>query len=176
MRTDITMLDSSGTHMQMALDTVEGLADVQKLSPKETLHLRLLAEEVLAMVRMVVTDFTARFWAEGEGKKYKIVLEADVLAKGSEKQVLLSLSSTGENEANLGIGQRIARMFRVGVHSQDEDGYSWSLNNFKKDLQNAPDSKLAQEHLEKSVIANLATNVRVSIDEGKVKMIVDKDF
>ena len=67
-------------------------------------------------------------------------------------------------------------MFRVGVHSQDEAGYSWSLNNFKKDLQNAPDSKLAQEHLEKSVIANLATNVRVSIDEGKVKMIVEKDF
>ncbi len=55
MRTDITMLDSNGTHMQLALDTVEGLADVQKLSPKETLHLRLLAEEVLAMVRMVVT-------------------------------------------------------------------------------------------------------------------------
>ncbi len=176
MKTDVTTLDSKGTHMQLALDTVEGLADVQKLSPKETLHLRLLAEEVLAMVRMVVTDFTANFWAEGEGKSYRLVLEADVLAKGSEKQTLLSLSSTGENEANLGIGQRIARMFRAGAHTQGEDGYSWSLNNFKKDLASATDSKLAQEHLEKSVIANLATNVRVSIDEGKVKMIVDKEF
>ena len=176
MRTDVTTLDSNGANMQTALDTVEGLATIQKLSPRESMHLRLLAEEVLAMVRMVVTDFTARFWAEGEGKKYKIILEADVRAKASEKQALLSLSSTGENEANLGIGQRIARMFRVGVHSQDEDGYSWSLNNFKKDLKSAPDSWLAQEHLEKSVIANLATNVRVSIDEGKVKMIVEKDF
>ena len=176
MKTDVTKLDSKGLHMQMALDTVEGLAHAQNLSAKEAMHLRLLAEEVLAMVRMVVTDFTANFWAEGEGKHYKIILEADVLAKGSEKQSLLSLSSTGENEANLGIGQRIARMFRVGVHAQGEDGYSWSLNNFKKDLAAANDSVLAQQHLEKSVIANLASNVRVSIDEGKVKMIVEKDF
>ena len=63
MRTDVTTLDSNGANMQTALDTVEGLATIQKLSPRESLHLRLLAEEVLAMVRMVVDDFTARFWA-----------------------------------------------------------------------------------------------------------------
>ncbi len=174
MITDVTMLDSNGSHTELALDTIEGLADVQKLSHKDTMHLRLLAEEVLAMVRLAVTDYTARFWAEGEGKEYRLILEADVVLNEAEKNTFLSLASTGENEADIGIGQRIARMFRVGAHGKGEEGYSWSFNNYKKELLESGIKGIALENLEKSVIANLATNVRVSIKEKKVRMTIDK--
>ena len=47
---------------------------------------------------------------------------------------------------------------------------------YKKELEESPDPGIALEHMEKSVIANLATNVRVSVKEGKIVLIVDKSF
>lgn len=176
MKTDVAVVESNGKHLEYALNTIEGLAEVQKLSSKETMHLRLLAEEVFAIVRLAVRDFSARFWAEGEGKEYRLILESDVFTTDKEKSDLLSLASTGENEADLGIGQRLARMFRIGACGQVEDGYSWSLNNFKKELEESSDPSTALEHMEKSVIANLASNVRVSVSNGKIRLIVDKVF
>ena len=176
MKTDVVTLDSKGTNMQTALNHVEGLGNVLVLSNKESLHLRLLAEEVLSMVRLVVTDFTAKFWAEGEGKRFKIILEANVDANVAETSTLLSLSSTEKNEADLGLGQKIARIFRVGVGGKAEEGYSWSLSNYKKEIQENPDPSVTLENMEKSVIANLASDVRVSIKDGKVLMVVEKDF
>ncbi len=176
MKTNVVVLDSNGTNMQLALDQVEGLADGQALSRNNTLHLRLLADEVLAVVRLVVTDFNAKFWTEGEGNKYKIILEADVDTNVSEKSTLLSLSTTGKNEADLGLGQKIARIFRRGVGGKAEEGYSWSLDSYKKEIKENPDPSVALDNMEKSVIANLASDVRVRIKNGKVRMVVEKVF
>ena len=112
MKTDIVILEPDCNELSYALNLIEGLADSQGLARKDALHLRLLAEEVLSMVRLMVTDFNAKFWAEGEGKHFKLILEADVNSSVSETSSLLSLSSTGKNEADLGLGQKIARIFR----------------------------------------------------------------
>ena len=63
MRTDITTIDSNGNGVQLALNRIEGLADVGMLARKDRLHLRLLAEETFSMVTAIVGEFSAKFWA-----------------------------------------------------------------------------------------------------------------
>ena len=176
MRTDIITLGPKGANVQIALSHIEGLGRIQGLSHKDALHLRLLTEEVLSIVSIAVTDFTAKLWAESEGKIFKIVLEANVDTSVDATGKLLSLSSTGKNEANQGLGQKIASIFRIGVGGKTEDDYSWSLNSYKKEIQKHPDPSVKIENMEKSIIANLASDVRVSIKNGKALMIVEKKF
>ena len=57
----------------------------------------------------------------------------------------------------------------------DPIGYTneWSLSAYRE---NAKSDKTAWDELEKSVIANLADDVTVGIIEGKVEIIVIKNF
>ena len=97
MRTDITTIDSNGNGVQLALNRIEGLADVGMLVKKDRLHLRLLAEETFSMVTAIVGEFSAKFWAESGEDEYRIILQADADITEQEEAQLLSVSSSGEN-------------------------------------------------------------------------------
>ena len=68
MKTNEVLIDNHGSGMDDALREVEKFAVYQDLSHKDTLRLRLLAEEMMGMVRSVAGDFQACFWAEGHGR------------------------------------------------------------------------------------------------------------
>ena len=95
MRTDITTIDSNGNGVQLALNRIEGLADVGMLARKDRLHLRLLAEETFSMVTAIVGEFSAKFWAESGEDEYRIILQADADITEQEEAQLLSVSSSG---------------------------------------------------------------------------------
>lgn len=117
MRTDITTIDSSGSGIQLALNRIEGLADVEQLSKKDRLHLRLLAEETFGMVTAIVGNFSAKFWAEGENRNFRIILQADADVDETEKAQLLSVSSTGMNIAGRGVMEKIWNLYRMFIGS-----------------------------------------------------------
>ena len=77
MKTDVITLDNKGDYLQVALDRIEGLAKAAPLSGKDSLYLRLMAEELFGIVRADAGDFTAKFWAENNDNDFRVVLEAD---------------------------------------------------------------------------------------------------
>ena len=115
MRTDITTIDSNGNGVQLALNRIEGLADVGMLARKDRLHLRLLAEETFSMVTAIIGEFSAKFWAESGEDEYRIILQADADITEQEEAQLLSVSSSGENTAGKGIMARIWKHYKAAL-------------------------------------------------------------
>ena len=66
MKTDIISVSSSGRQMETALAQVEKVAAYKELGHKQALHLRLLAEEMMGMMRSITGEKEGEFWIEDE--------------------------------------------------------------------------------------------------------------
>ena len=208
MRTDITTIDSNGNGVQLALNRIEGLADVGMLARKDRLHLRLLAEETFSMVTAIIGEFSAKFWAESGEDEYRIILQGDADITEEEEAQLLSVSSSGENTASKGIMARIWKHYKAAlkenrkaavmeaargmtyseaellygklgtIRFDGEDGeeYAWSLKQYKSNVQKLlkedDSAKGRWDELEKSIVANIASDVRGGVTEDHVKMVI----
>ena len=209
MRTELILIDSSGTNMDLALNYTEGLADLNHLSKKDRLHLRLLAEELFSMVTAIIGSFSAAYWAENKGREYRLILQAESDLDESEKRELLSLASSGEKISGGGIMTKLWKLFQASLDAawqsaaaetpgcmtdeearklygrlgtakvENEDGalsYVWSLKEYRKNAETAiRDADLfmgSWEELEKSIVANIASDVQVSIAGNQVQMVL----
>ena len=202
MKTDIYKFEKAFTD----IDSINGLAAkiavYNELDKKQELKLTLLCEELVEMLPKLLKYGQGSFWIENEGKKYMIhaLVEADSLLSSIDRDEILSVSSSGKNAAAVGIMNkiRIAAEIMLANYAQtagtagisspdmhytyydmgqfaDPIGYTneWSLSAYRK---SAKSDEAAWDELEKSVIANLADDVTVGIIEGKVEIIVVKNF
>ena len=98
MQTDKIQILSNGEGIEAALAESEKFAAYMGIEGKPALHLRLLTEELLGMVRAITGDFKAYFWIENqEGGGYRIHLDAETPMNLDKKTELISLSSKGVN-------------------------------------------------------------------------------
>lgn len=72
MKTDIITISNDGTNMEDALAQVEKVSSYKGLSQKNTLYLRLLAEETMALLRAVTGNVSGEFWMEDEEQLYTV--------------------------------------------------------------------------------------------------------
>ena len=192
MKTEVVMINGKGDYLPQALDRIEGLANVATLSTKQSLYLRLLAEELFTLVRGITGDFDASFWAENDGNEFKVALLADVVEVSEEqKNELISLASNGKNSAHQGVMSKVGTIFEfllkgfecynlnskvsslqyaeLGASKEDN---KWSLAAYKANV--TEDEAL--EELEKSIVANIADDIVVSVVDKKVKIEIFKKF
>ncbi len=206
MTTEQVYVKNDGEGLDKALILAENFARTVELSTRNSIHLRLLTEEVLGMVRAIAGEFKAVFWLEGDAKECRILLKADTLMDSTKRKELISASSSGKNEAAKGIMGKIRELVEVGMENFDELGQlqmqygvnpmaygsmgldneamsqamlTWSLKQYRESL--AEDSteeyyEEAWDELEKSVVANLADDVRVGIRNDKLNLTVIKKF
>ena len=106
------------------------------------------------------------------------------------REHLLSVASSGKNEAAKGlIGKLqdmiIARMLpsEASLNEQANDktdvldeADEWSMTQFRSDIENNAEGKEEWDELEKSIIAKLADDVKISIRRYDVEIIVLKSF
>ena len=206
MQSKICNLTAGGQGVGEALNEVERTAACHNLGKKETLQLRLLAEELLGMVKELLGVCEVRFWVEQEGRKYELHVEAEIdKAAGSELQrKLLSVSSTGQNAAVKGIMGKIrsvvetmmadsdmsrvpvsclhygmGAMSCVPVRFESDYDREWSLNQYRQNVEKEKEEggeKEDWDELEKSIVANLASDVVVGVKGKKIDIIVKKTF
>ena len=65
MKTDKISVSSQGARMGAALEQADKVAAYKGLSAKNALHLRLLAEEMLGMMRSIAGEADGEFWISG---------------------------------------------------------------------------------------------------------------
>ena len=199
----ITTIDSSGNGMQEALWVTEQVGEDNGLSRRERLRLRLLAEELIGMLRGIAGNIQADYIVENKGRAYTLHLKGDVRLDKEMRRHLMEVSSKGENAAAKGIMGKLRDMIGVmllpgtaghaavygfsaglitmgGPAAGEEiyDGaqaYTWSLDKYKSSVQGAPSDE-AWDELEKSIVANLADEVRVSIVKTNVDITIFKTF
>ena len=194
-----------GEGMEEALAATEKLGLDSGLSHKENLRLRLLAEELIGLLRGISGDVEADYQARQEGKKFVLSLNADVRMTQDMRKQLLAASSSGKNSAARGFMGRLREMVAAVLLPDNGDSdevsglalglmslggparytagvnaYAWSMSKYMSEVRSSretdEDAADAWDELEKSIVANLADEVSVKIVGSAVEISIAKAF
>ena len=198
MKTDEITVDSRGARMETALAQAEKVAVYKGLARKEALSLRLLTEEMLGLMRALTGESEGVFWIEDEDGEYRLHLRVRTRLNADERAQLLSVSSTGKNESAKGLMGRLRDFFDWGsdadlaayngpllmpemyeTTSSPSLDWEWSMVRYEDALNSRmaaadPAAQEAWDELEKSVVTHVADDIRVSIRNGNVEMVILK--
>lgn len=188
MKSDVISVSSRYDTTAEAIEQAEKVAVYGELSHKEALHLRLLAEEMMSMIRAIAGEVSGQFWIQNRRSHYELHLLVDTAMDEQKRKALLSTSKTGKNEANRGFMGKIRAFFEpmedvpIYFECQPDAMYqeiSWTMAGYQQKLENDMEhdregAKAAWDELEKSVIGHIADDVKVSIRGHEVEMIVYK--
>ena len=161
----------------MALETADAFAKKMGMNRRQTIRLRLLTEETIGMLREMAGDYRAELWFEGENKLCELHLLIDTQMDADKKAELLSVSTTGTNEAVHGFMGRMRNLIenmmlgKPEAFSNDSSGTSWSLSDYRKRLESAENTEEWDE-LERSIVANLADDILVGVEKNSVSMVI----
>ena len=198
MKTDKISGSSQGARMGAALEQADKGAAYKGLSMKDALHLRLLTEEMMGMMRSITGEKEGTFWIEDQDGEYQLHLKVRAMLTSEEREQLLAVSSSGKNESAKGLMGRLRDFFDWGSDA-DLSAYSsplllpdafeqssspmldweWSMSRYERALSTQMEQgnqtvKEAWDELEKSVVSHVADDVKVSIRSGTVEMIILK--
>ena len=196
MKSDVLTISSLGNEMTAALKQVDKVSAYKGLSRKGTLHLQLLAEEMMGMMRSVTGETEGKFWIEDRDGVYELHLLSETRMTEEKRKQLLSASSSGRNESARTFTGWLRDLFEWGGQDSLLAGpvllpsafeqssaptldWEWSMMAYERALSpyvEKQDSAAleAWDQLEKSVIARVADEVKVSIRGSRVEMTLYK--
>ncbi len=195
MKSDIMVIGTNQDFTKKALDFTEQYAG--NLPKKAHLRIRLVAEELMNLFRSITGEMEAEYWIENESNIFTLHLDTKTIMFAKKRQELMELSSTKENAAAKGVIGKIREAFELALLPMDEreamlSRYSfygftsadsmnstpedvWKMSDYIAEVNKSDDTEFVQEakdELEKSIIANLAKDVTISIRGDKVSMAV----
>ncbi len=204
MKTREIAVTSRGLGMHEALEMTETLAAESGLDQNQVLHLRLLAEELFGMLKGIAGDVEALYWMDIEGKSFEQHMKASVDMTVEMRDALLSAATSGKNEAAKSFMGRIRDMIGVRLLPSNEGPSElaqalmnaawstpgnnlsvntsdvWSMQQYKSDVQSkreeGGEAKEAWDELEKSIVAKIADEVKISIVGSTAEITVFKAF
>ena len=200
MKTDVIVVNSRGKAMGKALEQVDAVASYKRLSQKQALQLRLLAEEMLALMRSITGETDGNFWIEDEKGVYQLHLQVFTRMSSVKREQLLSTATSGKNAAARGLMGKLRDLFErdadsdvapftnplmmdglydTGAAAVASADYEWSMSRYREELsekqsQHISDVDEAWDELEKSVVANVADEIKVYIRGDQVEMVIFK--
>lgn len=199
MKSNICAIKKGGIGLETILTEVEKVTNYNGLQKKESLRLRLLAEELTGMLPELVENFDGFFWVENDGNKYELHTEffVDSLSV-EEKQALIAVSANKKNAAATGFMGKIREIAEsMLLHSDSPDpcyyaadGYAcdydiagsfyshmWTLEQYlSQQREKGADNSEEWDQLEKSIVAKLANDVIVGVRGSKVEIVIKKEF
>lgn len=204
MKTDVIQIEPSGAGIEKALAETEKAAAFRGLDPKQTLRLRLLAEEMTGMLKTITGQTQYRYWAESEGNVFSLHLMTNMQVDPEMRETLLKTSTTGKNAAAKGFMGRLKDIFLrlgestdanafateygygyVGVVGYDASVdmspnavlYGWSMSAYRDAVaKHQSEEPEKWDELEKSITAKLADEVKIFIRGKSVEMVIEKAF
>ena len=201
-KTAIMRINSRELGMQDALAVTQKLAEDSDLTKKQTMHLRLLAEELFGMLRSIAGEVEADYWLEYRDKSFELHMKSESKLTEEMRQQLISASSSGQNAAARGFMGRLRVMIAENLFSNipgtsllslgmmsmaspsaqaaGGSAYVWSMEKYKdsveKEKDESEEASEAWDELEKSIVANIANEVSVRILGHNVEITVSKAF
>ena len=194
MRSDVITFSGGENQTDKVLDQVEKVVAYKGLTGKAAIHLRLLAEEMTGIMRSVAGDAKGEFWIEDKDGVYELHLKVRTLMDERRRDMLISASTEGKNEAIRGLMGKIrtlfapsgdapvfSGLFMPGSAPQMYSSLDWSMEDYREQLeqyreQNRDAAQEAWDELEKSVVAHVADNVLVSVRGRDAEMTIVKNL
>lgn len=193
MESNICRITKGDTDLGQLLEEAEKVATYNGLSEKNSLLLRLLAEELVSMIPFVVTDYSGEFWIVNHGNAYELcakflVEDMDV----STKTRLIGVSKNNRNSYAVGITGKIREMFdymvmvnndplvsamgTYGMTTNADFSHAWSLKQYQSSMMADSSEKEKWDEMERSILVRLADDVTVGVKGRRVSIIIKKCF
>lgn len=193
MKSNIYKIKKGDTDLSPLLAETEKVSKYNKLTEKETLYLRLLAEELVSMLPFIVENYSGEFWIENEDKSYELrakFLVSDM--KLSMRERLIGVSKTQKNSFAVGITGKIREAFdymttendnamispagKYGLATNIDFSQLWSLQRYKDGLKEDAIEQEKWDELERSILVKIADDVLVGVKGKNVDIIIKKKF
>ena len=199
MISNVCKIEKGTRDLAAILKESEKVAVYNELTHKQTLQLRLLCEEIDGMLPNVIDEFGGELWIEftdGVCRVHISIEFADFTAE--KKQELVGISKNKKNASALGIVGKIrsavedffldeevvracamstdAHYLTLGYNRMVDYTHTWSLEQYKRKIEESEKKSEAWDELEKSVIASVADDVTVGVKGKKADIIIVKNF
>ena len=161
MKSEICPLNKELISLNMILKEVESFNKKCEINKKDSLRIRLLAEELRGMLPGLIENFEGVFWIENNGDVIELHVELETEGMSLDsRDKLIAVSKSGKNAAAKGIMGKIRAVAETMILSITEPSisiydpyynmgliyidptsavdtsylYSWSLNNYKHNV------------------------------------------
>ena len=190
MKSNVIKINQSEDNLNKILVETGKVAEISSLNNKQSLRVRLIAEEFVGMLKELSTDFDGEFWIENENLSFSFVSQIHIneAMDLQTKRRFIDISSNKKNTTK-GIMGKIRDIVENllypenAIYSSSFVAYQletavllndqWTLNKYKDAERNNAEP---WDELEKSIIANLADDVIVSVKGSSVEIVILKDF
>ena len=198
MKSNVCKIEKGTKDLAAILKESEKVAVYNDFTHKQTLHLRLICEELDGMLPELVGNFDGYFWIEVEnGVCYvKASIELGTISSQKREQ-LISVTKSKKNAAAVGVVGKIRSALesffldydqvdasfvvpemmdlRTSYDMAWEYSYYWSLEDYKHSVKDS-DKKEAWDELEKSVIASVADDIIIGIKGSRADITIVKNI
>ena len=198
MRSNICKIEKGTRDLEAILKECEKVALYNDLSHKQSLHLRLLCEELDGMLPNLIDNFDGELWIDFEDGVCKVNVSIQIPELNAEKkEALVDMAKSKKNAAAVGIVGKIrdaienffldeVRMnatawsteaFALGTGYSEGINYAclWRLEEYKRSMEKRA-GETAWDELEKSVIASVADDVIVGVKKRQANIVIVKKF
>ncbi len=197
MRSDIIHVKASGAGVSEALAQTEAVAVYRGLSHKDSLRLRLIAEEMMGLIQGITGEKEAEFYIDAEANRFQLHLSTVARMNTEMREKLMDTATSGRNAAAVGFLGKLRNLFESAYEPLNAytpmyftlgleetglpdpmgfGGMTWTLSQYRDGVKNAENAGEAWDELERSVIANAADEVEIGIKGDRVVMTVYKTF
>lgn len=221
MKSTVINISNEVDNLSAILEETQKLSAYVGLDKKQALRLRLLAEELVGMLKELSGNFEGQFWAEEEDRNIELITSIYVIDNmdNKTKKGFVDVSTEKKNAAAKGIMGKIRDVVEnmmypetatfasnyvaselgvdaimgdetLGIDDPEDEisgenlgaegivddvmfSNSWSLNSYKNKQR---DNAEPWDEIEKSIIANLADDVTVSVKGKNVEIRISKNF
>ncbi|MBR4895727.1 MAG: hypothetical protein IKZ41_04805 [Clostridia bacterium] len=201
MKSDVIHVTNEGAGFDEALAQAEAVARFRQIEGKGALHLRLLTEEMLGMMRAMTGERDADFWIDDADGTIDLHLAVKMPMTAETREKLLSVTTDGTNSAAKGVTGKLRDLVERFLEPENDRipddlftgmdyAYSggdfgtlsvaaaglWSMNRYRTAAEEGRTPREDWDELEKSVVARLADDVKIGIAGRNVEMIISKKF
>lgn len=195
--------DGTDESLVQAVEEAARYADSENLSKKTRFLIRLLSEELLTLIKGMENVRDAEFLVERRDADYELVFRANETITLDQQGVLISVASSGKNDAYTGIGGILRHvmdsMMNISLKRTDgdaepdpmnatigrsSDGLQWSYRVYQEQEEehehptpSFDGGDVPQDAISKSMLANLSDDIKISIRNNHfmIRVLVRSD-
>ena len=193
MESNIYKIKKGETDLFPLLKETEKVAKYNELTEKETLSLRLLAEELVSMLPSIVKNYEGEFWIVNNGNCYELCVKFLVgYMNISTRERLIGVSKNNKNSSVVGITGRIREAFdymttdgdnpmispagKYGFATNIDFSQLWSLKQYQNGVKEDTSEQDKWDEFERSILVKLADDVVVGVKGKNVSITIKKSF
>ena len=150
------------------------MAVYKAFSPRATIQLQMLTEEMLSMARSITGELNASFWIECEGSTASLHMATKTVMDRQKRDLLIASATSRSNEKATTFLGKVSDFFENAMLSDPERNEPDMdlLNDLPHGIFGDPE----WDGYERSILRKLADDIKIGIDGGQVEMTVSKRF